>query len=339
MFLRLFGGAIAVALMTLGWTAPALSSPLDPRQVPADVKWVAHLDADALRSSPVLRAFMEHCLGDLKVGKPTDSSHAWPCAALSFDKVQSITLFGNRLGMHNGAAIVRGKWDRDELIQKLKAQPEMKVSTRGGQTIYTWTRFKGTDLAHDVALALPKPDTLVFAADADLVGALNVVEGKGATLEGKRSPLTAAAPEGTVLLARADGLKPEDIGPQFTFFRQLSGLDYRLVDHNGQYTEELTLQAHSDAAADKVKKGFEGILALAALCFAENKDLVALLDKAEIKKDGQQVRVRFQGASADVARQIPRICDAVREHWKTRMTLIHQMLGEKPDEHSNRPDR
>ena len=41
-------------VLLFGLTALAQAKPLDLKHVPADVQWVAHMDVDAMRASPVI---------------------------------------------------------------------------------------------------------------------------------------------------------------------------------------------------------------------------------------------------------------------------------------------
>jgi len=50
----LLGVGLALAA-GLGWTASARAEPLDPAQVSAEAKWLAHLDVDAMRASTVVQ--------------------------------------------------------------------------------------------------------------------------------------------------------------------------------------------------------------------------------------------------------------------------------------------
>jgi len=324
----------AAALVTLGVAGPAGAAPLDLGHVPADVKWVAHLDGNALRSSPAMQAFVKHCLKAGKAGRPTDSSHSQPCAAISLDQLDSVTLYGTRLGLRNGVAIVQGKIDRDEFVRKLKAEKDVKAESRDGHTVYTWTKFKGTDCAHDVVLEFPKADVLVIASGPDMLSrAVGLLDGKGESLKGKQSPLTAEAPAGTVLLARAANLTDGDIGPHFTYFRLVTGFDYRFTDHDGQVTESLDVHARSKPVAEKLREVFLGSLALAALTFHGNDELMDILKDAKVEQNGPDVRTWYQASSDRLAKQIPQVCDTLREHWGSRAALMRQMLGDKSPDH------
>src|SRR5262245_32572856 len=209
--LLVWAGAVALGL---GGASAARAEPLKLDRIPADAKWIAHLDADAARSSKVIATVMKECLKPLDRDTISESSHTCPWLAGRFDKLRDVTLYGSRLGLRHGVAIVRGEWDKKEFLKKLQEKMEVKTATRGGQEVYTWTKYKGTDLAHEVALAFPAEGVMVFASGVEeLDTALGVLAGKGKNLAGTESPLTKKAPDGTILLARAAQLKDTDVGP------------------------------------------------------------------------------------------------------------------------------
>lgn len=330
MILRLLGIGAAVTLTVLGLTASVHAAPFDPHLVPADVKWVAHLNGDALRNSPAMQAYVKHCLPHRSPGKVTDSSHSDPCAALDFNKLQDVTLYGTRIAHRNGVAIVRGAWDRDQFLQKLKAEKDVKIHESDGQTVFTWTKFKGTDCAHEISLGFPKPNVLVIASSPDLLhSAIALLDGKGMSLAGTKSALTAAEPKGTVLMARGMNLTAADIGPHFSVFRLINGFDYHFTDNEGRVTEELSLQASSEKIAQKLNTLCQGLLAATELVFDERPELLNILKNARVEQKGREVRFWYHASSEELARQLPKVCDEFRDQWKARQAMLHQLLGEK----------
>jgi len=303
------------------------------------VKWVAHLDADALRSSVALSEFVKDVLSRHKIGKLADSAQSRPWTAIAHDKLQSITLYGGRIGIRDGAAVVTGKWDQEKLAGEMKAHPDVKAVTHGSHTFYTWTKYKDTDRAHDVALAFPKTGVMVFASSAKQLGtAVDVLEGKGDSLQGKKSPLTAEVAEGTVLLARAAGLKADDVGPNFEFFRLIRGFDYRFVEHDGKVREALSVTAGSEKIADKLRAVLAGRVAMMELTFHGQKGVLDLF-KPEIKSDGATVSIHFQADAKQLAKQMPKITATLHEEFESRMGLARMMLGERAPAHGHeKPD-
>jgi hypothetical protein len=318
---------IALAtLLTLSWAMRSDAGPPDFRRVPADSKWVAHFDADAFRSSPVLKTFVEHCLSEQKPGQSESLLlGAWPMSTL--DKLDSVTAFGSRLALKNGAAILEERWDKDEIVRKLQSKRQIASSTQTGHATYAWTEHPGTEYAHEVAIAFPRTNVMVFASSNDLPEALALVDGKAAALGNSGSPLTADVPQGTVLLARGAGLTDADLGPHFRFFGHIAAFEYRLTDRNGAYEEVASLDADTEKAAEKLKKVVEGSIAWVSLRFGKDKELSDMIDATELTRNGKQVRVRFHASSSALAGKIPELCDSMRDHWRTRERILRMLLG------------
>jgi|SRR5262245_14281344 len=125
--LLVWAGAAALGL---GGASAARAEPLKFDRIPADAKWIAHLDADAARSSKVIATVMKECLKPLDRDTISESSHTCPWLAGRFDKLRDVTLYGSRLGLRHGVAIVRGEWD--------KKVPQETPGEDGSENRHSW---------------------------------------------------------------------------------------------------------------------------------------------------------------------------------------------------------
>src|SRR5262245_27323281 len=165
---------------------------------------------------------------------------------------------------------------------------EVKTATRGGQEVYTWTKYKGTDLAHEVALAFPAEGVMVFASGVEeLDTALGVLAGKGKSLAGTESPLTNKVPDGTILLARAANLKDTDVGPHLSCFRHIEGFDYSAAESGGKWIEDLNVVAETEQVAEKLHRVLDGLMAWSALRFHEHPKLVRMIESVPVTRTGK----------------------------------------------------
>lgn len=308
----------------------ALGGPINFKEVPADAKWVAHYDGEAGRSSAVVHALIEACVGKDGPGQAHDSSHVRPWACASPKDIDGVTLYGTRIGIRDGVAIVRGKINKDALVGKLKDKAGASSTNHAGMEVYTWTKGKGTPWEHQVALAFPRDGVLAFAASPkQLHAAVDLINGKGESLESRKSPLTANPPKGVVLLARAEGLKADDVGPRFRLFRPVSGLEYSARESDGRWEESLRLRTHGEPAAQAMQQILAGKLAMAELTFEGHPEVVKALEKGKVKRDGKEVSVTFEGGAANLAKLIPTMLDEWREQWTTREMAFRSWVGDK----------
>src|SRR5262249_8452095 len=163
----------------------------------------------------------------------------------------------------------RGKIDKEELLGKLKAKAGAKSSGQGSKETYTWTKGKGTSHEHQVTLAFPRTGVLVFAGSPkQLHAAIDLLDGKGESLESKTSPWTAHLPKDAILLARAEGLKPDDVGAKFKLFRLISGFEYCARESDARWHESLHVHAHKEKTAQELELVLAGKMAWAELNFA-----------------------------------------------------------------------
>lgn len=336
--LLVWAGATALGL---GWASTVQAEPLKFDRIPADSKWVAHLDADAARSSKVIAAAIKECLKPLDGNAISEVSHTSPWTAVRFDKLRDVTLYGSRLGFRHGVAIVRGEWDKKDFVQKLQEKMDAKTTTREGHEIYTWTKHKGTDLAHEVALTFPAEGVMVFASGVEeLDKALSALAGKGKTLASSESPLTRKVPDGTILFARGGNLKDTDISPELDFFRLIEGFDYSAVESGGKWVEDLNVIAENEQVAAKLLRVMDGVMAKAALCFHEQPKLVRMIESVPVTRTGKCVQLHYEGSVDEVVEVTKPACEALRSEWKSRREMIRSLLGERMGLHqTNQPQK
>src|SRR5687768_2248172 len=101
--------------------APARAEALDPKLVPADAKWVLHLDAEAFRQSKLGAMLVKDVL-EPKVQKAENDLKS--DLNFSFRKISSLTAFGARIGEgadREGALVMRTTADFKPDLQKLIA--------------------------------------------------------------------------------------------------------------------------------------------------------------------------------------------------------------------------
>jgi len=308
----------------------ALGGAINLKEVASDAKWLAHYDGEAARSSKVMRAVQKEWMGKDVPDQAHESSHLRPWACTSLKKLDGVTLYGSRVGLHNGVAIVRGKFDRDALIGKLKDSAGAKASSEGGTDIYTWTKGKGTKWEHLVALAFPRDGVLVFAASPrEVLAAIDLINGKGENLASKSSPLTADLPKKAILLARAAGLKPDDVSPKFKLLGLVSGFEYFAEEREDRWHESVRVRAHKEPAARALQDVLAGMRGMAELLFDGHEEVVQALTEAKVKRNEKEVSVAFDIDADELAKQVPTLVEELRDQWLLRMTAYRHTLGDR----------
>ncbi len=205
--MRVSASFVCVLVLTMAGLVRA--EPLNPKQVPADAKWLAHVDADVMRTSVVVDQGMKERGDAVKalIAKVPDLSAL--CEAIDPAKnVKGITVYGTQF-KPGGVAIVSANLAEaalNSLSEGVQKLPDHATTSHGSHELHTWTHAKGTPHAHAVTAVYVEPNILVFGTSVDEVkNALDVLDGAKPNIVGK-SALAAPAPAGALVFARVAGL-------------------------------------------------------------------------------------------------------------------------------------
>ncbi len=275
------------------------AEPLDERRIGADAKWLVHADFDALRSRHSAHLLVTAWL---RV-EPARSHLAGLREAIGLDAardLRSVTLYGQQLVPDRGVLIVRAPWDHARLRAFLARQPHFAEKEIDGRNVFTWSERRDGH-RHTVWAAREEQETILVSRDrGDLLGALAVLDGRAGSLAESESPLAGLAPDGTVLLVRATGLAEAELGLKSPILR----LSDTWALTAGETPEGVFVEAQLTAAsADDVphfRDVATGLVALARLMRADDRDVLKLLDAVTISTHDRTVTVRWTGQLADV---------------------------------------
>jgi hypothetical protein len=319
-------GAMVVVL-SLAWTIAAQAGALNLEQISGNAQWLAHVDVDAMKASPVAKSFCEDCLKD------------WPAVREDFKEfrekwgfslckdLQGITLYGTKIAPKHNVMIVKATFNKQAIVDRLTKTACLETSQHNDHTLYAWTKLKGTKYARKVAIAFFQEDTIVLASCVDLLKqALDTLDGKAPHLAGKDSPLAANVPDGAIFLARADGLQNAEVGDALSILKLFRQLNYVEGQREDRWFGELQVTAESEEVANKLKEIFQGHLAMLSLHFHDQPGAVKLIDKIQISVDGNVTHMTFEAPVQEVADQMGPFCKAMKEHWKWHMKTCKKMM-------------
>jgi len=316
---------IAALTVVAGWLGTAQAAPLKLEDVPADAKWLAHVDVDAARKSSVVEKFFEHC------GKhcPVVKKFMCVCGELGLKDckgLHGITVYDTGFAPHHGVLIARAEWNAHLLEEKVGKAANHKTMKFDEYTIHTWTACKEGMHTHELAGALYHPDVLVVACCPELLkSALKVLEGKAKSAAGTSAPLAGKVSVGAIFLARATDLKEVKCPHCHPVLQQLKSFDYQKGEHEGRWFSKITVTADSPEVAERLGKVFEGFGAWLSLQAYKTPWAVELLSKAKLRVEGNVVKVRFREPVDTLVSHIPELCTLLREHLG--------MHGEMPHKH------
>ncbi len=86
------------------------------------------------------------------------------------------------------------------------------------------------------------------------------------------------------------------------------------------------MTAGAEEVAHLVKEAYQGRLAVLKLFFHDQPGVVALVDKTQLTVDGTVVCITFEAPAEQVAKEIPVLCEAFREHCEWHMEMCKKMM-------------
>ncbi len=169
----------------------AFAKQLDPALLPDDAKWVIHIDFDQLEETTIAQHVAEQKPKWLPEAKKwlEDSYGLDPSTGL-----HSLTMFSDTYQSHTGCFILDAKFDPAKVIDKLKEQPDVTSKEWQEVTIYSCPRSNSKE-GERFSMVVVGDSRLVMASSEERVKkAIDLVNGKGASLKSKDSKLVANVP-------------------------------------------------------------------------------------------------------------------------------------------------
>jgi hypothetical protein len=237
-------------LITLA--APLHAAPLDPAQIPASAKWLAHADIEAIRASETGKTVFARIEADhgahLKAAKRMFSIN--PIADLN-----GITLFGDGKP-EQAVALIHGNFDRTHLEELVAAAEDYSKDTYSGITVHNW-KDKGT-VQH---AAFASDHLLVFSRQAGLLHqALDTLK-SGSSAE--PDPFFTAE-GGSPLIAGSANLAGIDLpGDEARLLRMAKSLHIAANENEGRFTIRLGAGTADATNADRLRRILDGVIAFA----------------------------------------------------------------------------
>lgn len=302
--LMMFAG-LALMMAPLSTSA----APLDPAHLPADAKWVLHMDFEAFGNTLIAERIREKKPGWVA------AAGEWMNTRYGIDlkkDLYGLTMFSDTYEAHSGVGILFADYDMDKIRKDLRDKPGISTTEWQGNMLYT---VKKRELAKPMTIVLREDSQqVVFASSPERAkAAVMLLNGKGKSLKGKDSPLVGDVPQGSVAygaaielqrIARRDGV--------FPILRQHEQVKYS-VGNDGEYVfENVELVGASEEVAQEMKTCLDGAVAFLNLWAADSKPLMKLAKEVEITRDGRKVASQFRTEVKNVENAL----DAIRQRIK-----------------------
>jgi hypothetical protein len=305
---KLLTQAAILCLVALSFN-PARAA-FDPTTVPADAKWVVYVDFNTLRESPVGKELV--ALVEKNAAMPNDSG-----LQVDIPKViatlGSATAYGTTFSKDpkeiDGTLILQGTDDLRKIAEGLAVQfsisnPEIVTEVKG-------LPFSAYSIKGEVTVAFPaEPIILISRSRPQLLKALELFRGKGASLARGQSSLKNLIPKAKSLFVLAasdvpntDGLFPED-APQTRILKMASSASVAIGNDDKLTTACIQLVATDDDTSDKLLKIVQGMTAMLSLAQSDDKQIAEFLRSVKAERSGRIISVNLAYASEGLVKMI-----------------------------------
>ncbi len=283
-------------LASLAFT-PVTRAALDGNSIPADARWMLHLDVDAMRDCPAGREIIA------LIEKNTDPSKI-ANIQIDFRKVlaslRSATAYGTSFsknpGEIDGTLVLQGTAELRQIAEGLAAQfsvshPEIVTELKG-------LPFPAYAIKNEVTIAFPaEPLILLSRSQPQLLRAYDLARGRAKASAQGASSLANMIPKNRALLAFAasevpntDLLFPEN-QPQARILKMARSASIAIGQDDKMTTIRLQLVAADDDLSDKLHKIVQGLVAMLSLAQSNDKQVAAFLQSVKTERDGRNIVV------------------------------------------------
>jgi hypothetical protein len=257
--------------------------------VPADARWLLHLDGDAFRKSRIGAMIVEE-KGDAKIKElEAETKQDFD---FSFKKIKAITVFGPKVGEEdNGVMLLQTTADVAKDLEKLtnmkaaaggSADPGVSRITIDGNDAYT--------VGKDLNLMAAGADTWVLSKNrASMLSARNVAMGKAAALKNAAFLEYPTVTNSFFFLAFADASGVDKLPAQAQILKKADGGRIVMGESGDKVFLDISLKSKDNDALAQIKQVVQGLIAIVSLSQGENKDLMALANSAAVSSTNQMV--------------------------------------------------
>ncbi len=273
------------------------AGPLPKESVPAQSKWLLHLDLEKMRTTQVGQFFEKENIGP-KLSKAKAGLKQFLDFDFEWEKTTSITLFGAGFNPKPDAeAALLIKTDKkmaaafeSALLKQVEKGQAMggpiTQEGKGAMNIYA--------VNHDVYIAVHQDGRVLLSKSKNaLDNAIQVATGKAANMTVSTSFAGyPERPDNFFLIVLAEGFSNNaHLPPNAKILQSADGCRAVLNETPGKVGLCLTLKAKSDEACQQMQQVAQGLIALSSLSQTDNKDLLLLTQSASISTNNCMVTV------------------------------------------------
>ncbi len=304
----------------------------EPTTVPADAKWMFHLDLNALRESAIGKEMITLI----------EKNAVIPNAAnLQIDvkkvvaTLNSATAYGTTFSKNekeiDGTLILRGTDELRKIAEGLAAQ--FSISNPADVIEVKGLPFPAYSIKGEVTVAFPpEPIIIVSRSKPQLLKAYDLCRGKGPSSTRESSSLKKLIPKNRPLLVFAasevpntDGLFPEN-APQARILKMASSASVAIGQNDKLTTATIQLVATDDELADKLLKIVQGLTAMLSLTQSSDQQLSTFLQSVKTERHDRTIVVSLAYPTDGLIQMIHKIDESGNRGKQNRTTKDGQPI-------------
>ena len=276
------------------------AGPLDLSTVPADVRLVMHLDAEAFRATELGKLVQERAERDW--AKQIEEVARTAGFDIRSD-FSGFTMYADGAAREGGqgALIVEGVFDADKLLSMAAEYSGYESRAYGEETVHSWI-----DNGRRTHGYMSRDGKRIAFSDSrkQIERAIDTLLGRNKSLaEGNpnRLPLPQAGDAaGYMFAGAADFRGMKGLRAQAAILKQARTLRFDLSENDGQFRGVLALQAVDEDTAVTMLELIDGLLSFGRAAGEKDPLLARLLAGLDTKQEGEHVRATFVHSTADL---------------------------------------
>jgi len=279
-------------------TGTLTAAPLSKSQVPADSKWVMHLDMNQFASSQTCH-ILAAGQGDAKRFQTMLNHYRTLLGIDPLKDITSLTLFGNEVTGNRGVALISGSLDSKQITQQFSTYPQYSTKKNGRLTIQTWSdKTSGKPLW----ASFYNSRQLILASDEfSLLNSAWVLDGEKPNLAASKTsslPFPSVQPGSffTAVTKGYSGTSPT----QAMILRNTESANMQLAENSGLVDGAILLNADSPETAVQIQQILNGLMVSAGFTDAESP-LAKLAELSTISRNGNTMSLKIHCPASEAA--------------------------------------
>ena len=280
-------------------SAPALSQGYDPASLPAGIRWVAHLDVQALQKTVLFEEIRRAAGPDFEREFELDEL-GLELDINPLEDIKSVTVFGSTTSEEKAAVMLRTSSKIDAIIDRLQEEEDYRSFQIDGYRVHSWEGDEDA-LAYVHTPRRSEDRTVVISNDEDLLlSTVRVLDGRGRSLADARDPALRNKPSrgAFAFVDVAEGLSAfADVEQISSVAKMMRSFSLEVGENRGRFFLRGTLETRNGEDAQRIAdivNGAKALIPLLAGGFDELPMIVTdLIDGLQVSASGTYVTLEF----------------------------------------------